>query len=464
MTPQPIASRLASFTITTAPQEIPDDVRRRGCLHMVDALGCGLAAAGLDVGGAPASVATTQGGTMEADQIGGSERVPAPLAALANGTRCHALDFDDTHELGICHSSTVVGPAAIAAGQAAGSTGAEVLAAYLLGSEVALRIAVVAADGLYARGFHPTSVCGVFGATAAAARLLGLSVEQATNALGIAGSFAGGLFEYLTDGSATKPLHAGWAGQAGIHATRLAAAGATGPATVLEGRFGLIRSHADPSGSADSIAADLGERWEVLNLSIKPFPACHFAHASTWAAGELMDTHRLRVDGIEEIVVRVPDEGAALVLEPLDHKIAPRTGYDAKFSLPYTVAYRLVHGHLDLASFSETAIRDPAVLQLASRVHGERLDGPPPSRFAGGARVVMASGRELNSFLPCTPGSPDNPLDQRWILAKFRDNAELALSFEDAGELMGLLLGIEELSSLTRVGGLLSTAGRCPAT
>jgi 2-methylcitrate dehydratase PrpD len=460
MRAEPIAARLASFAITPATHEIADVVRQRMRLHLLDALGCGLAAVAMDAGGHAPRVAAEQGGAAEATLIGVPERVPAPLAALANGTRCHALDFDDTHERGICHSSAVVAPAAIAAGQAADRTGRQVLDAYILGSEVALRIAVVAADDLYARGLHPTSVCGVFGATAAAARLLGLGVDETTNALGIAGSFASGLFEYLSDGSATKPLHAGWAGQAGIHAARLTAAGATGPATVIEGRFGLIASHAGSGADVDSIAAHLGDRWEVLELAIKPFPACHFAHASTWAAGELLDQAGLRLDDVEEIVVRIPDEGAALVLEPLDSKAEPRTPYDAKFSLPYTVAHRLVNGNLDLASFGQDRIRDPAVLELAARVRAEKLDEPPPSRFAGGARVVTKSGQEFDRFLAHTPGSPGNPLDESFVLSKFRANAELALSSDDAADLMALLRGIEELPMLDRVGGLLSVARR----
>ena len=145
----------------------------------------------------------------------GASGAPAAVAALANGTRFHALDFDDTHEAGICHVSSVVAAAALAAGQAGGRSGAEVLSAYALGSEVALRIAVAGAEPIYARGFHPTSAFGVFGATAAAARLLGLAPEAATGALGVAGSFAGGLLEFLSDGSDTKPLHAGWAAHAG---------------------------------------------------------------------------------------------------------------------------------------------------------------------------------------------------------------------------------------------------------
>ena len=218
---------------------------------------------------------------------------------------------------------------------------------------MALRIAVASSDGLYARGFHPTGVCGAFGAAAAAARLRGLGAREAAHALGVVGSFASGLFEYLSDGSATKPLHAGWAAQAGVHAALLAEAGATGPASVLEGRFGLLVSHTGSADAAEAIATGLGERWELDNVVVKPYPACHFAHSSTWAAAELCEERGLAPDDIATIVARIPPEGEPLVLDPLEAKRAPRTPYDAKFSLPFTIAHRLVHGRLEVASFSE---------------------------------------------------------------------------------------------------------------
>jgi 2-methylcitrate dehydratase PrpD len=452
-----VATDLASFAVATAPGEIPASVRARAALHLLDAIGCGVAAVGTGAGRHATTVAETQGGEPRSSLLGSAKRIAPAPAALANGTRCHSLDFDDTHELGICHSSAVVAPAALAVGEVEGASGAEVLDAYILGSEVALRIAVGTADGLYARGFHPTSVCGVFGAAAAASRLLGRDATVTTNALGIAGSFAGGLFEYLSDGSATKPLHAGWAAQGGILAAELAAAGGTGPGSVVEGRFGLIASHTDAAPDASEIAGELGERWEVAQLSIKPYPACHFAHASTWAAGDLFADRDLSVEDIEDVVVGVPAEGVPLVIEPAADKVAPRTPYDAKFSLPYMVAHRLVRGHLDLDSFATERIGDPEILAVARRVRGVTLKDPP-SRFAGSAAIRSASGQTFEAMLEHAPGSPANPLDERWILAKFRANTALGLPTEKADTLMELLRTLDELDSLELVGELLRDA------
>lgn len=382
-------------------------VRDRLALHLTDAVGCGVAAVGVVAAAHASEVAVAQGGAAASTLLGSPQRVPAPLAALANGTRCHALDFDDTHEAGICHASAVVAPAALAVGQAGGSSGAQVLDAYARGCEVAVRVATAIADDAYARGFHPTSVCWVFGSTAAAARLTGLGERGTAQALGIAASFASGLLEYLSDGSATKPIHAGWAAQAGVMAVALAEAGAEGPATAIEGRFGLLASHGASTDGAGAVADELGERWEAAAMSLKPFPACHFAHASTWAAAETAAEHRLTPEDFAEIVVRVPPAGEQMVLDPIEAKHRPRTPYDAKFSLPYTVAHRLVYGQLGLGAFSEEAIADPDVLALAARVRPEPIspsDGRP-SRFGGGARTITRSGVEHDRSCPMRQGA-----------------------------------------------------------
>jgi 2-methylcitrate dehydratase PrpD len=460
-----IARDLAAFAVSADSAAIPPPVCHRATLHLMDTLGCGLAAVGSRAADYATALATRQGGTEEATLLGGRRRVPAAVAALANGARCHALDFDDTHERGICHGSTVVAPAALAVGEARNRRGRDVLDAYVLGSEVALRIATATADGLYARGFHPTSVCGAFGAAAAAARLLELDATRATCALGIVGSFASGLFEYLSDGSQTKPLHAGWAAQAGVQAALLAEEGATGPATVIEGRFGLIASHTDSRPEPGSMTEALGEAWELDQVSIKAFPACHFAHSSTWAAAALADEHGLGPADIAEIHVRIPAEGEPLVLEPLTDKHHPRTPYDAKFSLPFTVAHHLVHGRLGVSSFTGESIREAQVLEVAGRVRGERLSETPPSRFAGGARLVTRDGDQLDRFLPHAPGSPHNPLDEDWQLAKFRANAELALAPAAAQQLSDALLALDDAPALGPVLALAeSSEGRPTAS
>jgi 2-methylcitrate dehydratase PrpD len=281
------AAQLAAFTTGLSFEALPADVLEAAKCKLLDAYGCGLAAVALGECSAVLRWAARTGGDGDALVTGSGLR--AAEAALATGTLIHALDFDDTHPESLCHVTAVVGTAAVVAGQAVGATGAQVLVAQVAGSEAVARLGAVASGDWHERGIHPTAACGVFGATLAAGKLMGLDAETLASALGLAGSTSSGLFEYLADGSQTKPFHAGWAAHAGILAAELAAAGLRGPATVVEGRFGLFGALLAQDRAADVHAqlADLGERWETTRIAIKPYPTCHFTHAAIEAAAAL---------------------------------------------------------------------------------------------------------------------------------------------------------------------------------
>jgi len=237
-----------------------------------------------------------------------------------------------------------------------------------------------------------------------------------------------------------------------VQAALLAAEGATGPATVLEGRFGLLASHTGETNGAEAMCEGLGERWESAQIALKAYPACHFAHASTWAAAELARERGLAPADVAGIAVRVPDEGARLVLDPLPAKHAPATPYDAKFSLPFTIAHVLVHGELGVASFSDEPIREPRVLDLARLVGAEPWEPErPPSRFARATRITTRTGAELELTVSHAPGSPANPLGDPWLLEKFRANAALALEGAAAASLAGRLLALDGTKRIAEV-------------
>ena len=417
------AAALGRFAASLEP---PPEVLERAALHLLDAIGCGLAADGLGEGVAARTIATAQGGTPEAEVIGVDVRLPAPLAAFANGSLIHALDFDDTHPASICHITAVVGPAALAVGQARGATGRAVLTAYVAGCEAVARIGVVGRGALTRRGFHPTGVCGVFGAALAAARLLGLDVARTTAALGIAGSFSGGLLEYLADGSATKPLHAGGAAQAGVQAALLAEAGADGPGSILDGRYGLFATHlGDPHALELAVSiADLGIVWETLALAIKPYPACHFMHGCIEAVEALVSEEDIRADRIEWIEAIVAEPAVGMVLEPFAMKLEPQTPYDAKFSLPFALAAMVLRRSVDVATFTPAVIADRELRALARRV---RYTSVPldefPSAFGGHVTIGLVDGQMLGASVDHPRGSSEVPMTRDEVIAKFRANA-----------------------------------------
>jgi 2-methylcitrate dehydratase PrpD len=448
------AERVAEWTGSLSYDDIPGDVVETAKLHLLDTIGCGLAAHALGVAGEGRTAMAELGGESQASVIGLDGALPAPNAAFANAMLCHGLDFDDTHSDSVAHVSVVVCPASVAAGEAVGATGREVLTAIVGGNEVVTRVGMAASGQFHARGFHPTAVCGIFGATTAASRLAGADAAATASALGIAGSFAGGLFAYLDDATPTKPMHPAWAAHGGLLASRLASLGAAGPPGVFENRFGVYYAFVGATHGEvdlDEQLADLGERWETLRIAYKPYPACHYIHGSLGATAGLLG--QLEADEVDEIVVTVPEAAVALVLEPEASKQAPRSEYEAKFSLQYSTAAMLVHGRVGVRSYTEAEMGDPRVLDLAGKVSYETKEYPTyPAAFPGGVRIRLRDGRRLEADAPYQLGGPENPMSADDVRAKFHENAALAvddgaaaaleeavLTLEDADDVHGLL-------------------------
>ena len=462
------AETIASWATEITLDDIPEDVREHAKLHVLDTLGCGLAAHSACVAGEGRAVMSELGGDTEAATvIGLAGGLPAANAAFANAMLCHGLDFDDTHSDSVSHVSTVIAPAALASAEALGASGGDALAAIVAGNEVVCRIGMAASGRFHERGFHPTAICGVFGGTAAVARLHGLEPEAATRALGIAGSMASGVFAYLEDGTPTKPIHPAWAAHGAHIATRLAAYGAIGPASVFEGRFGLYHAYVgiEPGDAplGDQLA-DLGTRWETPRIAYKPYPVCHVMHGALGAAAEGATGRIFAPDEIVDVVVTVPAAGVSLVLEPAASKVEPRSEYEGKFSLQYSIASLLVRGHVGVSDFTDAAITDPDVLSVARRVRYETREYPTyPQAFPGGARVTLADGTSFEADFPHQKGGPENPLTTDEIRAKFRENAALALSEAEAVRLEEAVLALDELDDVAAALAPLSSAAAVPA-
>ncbi len=444
------AQRLAEFATELAYDEIPPDVVEAAKLHLLDTLGCGLAASAVGVATEGRAAMAEAGGQPEATAIGLSFGLPAAAAAFANGMLCHGLDFDDTHAESVAHVSAVVCPAALATGEANAASGRELVAAIVAGNEAVTRIGMAASGAFHARGFHPTAICGVFGGALAACRLAGATAGTTASALGVAGSFAGGLFVYLDDGTATKPMHPAWAAHGAVLAARLAALGAEGPPSVLEGRFGLYHAFvgAGPGEiDLDRQLADLGERWETPRIAYKPYPACHYVHGSLGATAAL--AAEVEPAAIEEVVVTVPEAAVALVLEPVAAKREPRSDYEAKFSLQYSTAAMLVHKQVGVRSYTDEAIADPRVLELAAKVRYQVEEYDTyPGAFPGGVRIRLRDGRMLEADLPYQRGGPENPMSAEEVRAKFRENASLALPQPSVDALEQAILTLEDAVDL----------------
>ncbi len=457
------ARRLARFVAGLRLDAIPARVVDRTVLLTLDTLGNALAAAGEDFGRAALDTAERLGGIAESALLGRAARVAAANAVLANATLAHGLDFDDTREDAIVHTSCVAVTTALALAEAAGASGRAMLEASIAGVEVMCRVGLAVPGALHARHFHPTAIAGGFGAVAAAGRLQGLTEDQLTHAFGIVGSQAAGIIEYLADGSWTKRMHAGWAAHAGVVATLLARAGFTGPATVLEGEHGLYAAFAGGHDAARlaGLLDSLGRVWELEALTLKPYPCGSIAQPYMDCAARLRERDGIRADAVTAIRCRTSPGPVPRLWEPLAAKHAPPNGYAAKFSLPYLIAVILVKGRAGLAEFTDAAVRDADVLRLASRVTYE-LDPTIdyPRQFVGDVEVTLADGRRLRERQDRPRGGPDAPLTSAEIEAKFRGNAGLALPGTRADSIIAAVRALPGASSLKDLSAALTPETR----
>jgi 2-methylcitrate dehydratase PrpD len=446
-----VARRLARFVSGFSLDAVPPDVAARATLLVLDTLGSCLASSRQDFGRAVTEAAGRLGGAPESVVIGTKGRVAAAAAVLANGTLAHGLDFDDTREDAIVHTGCVAVTTALAVGEAVEATGRAALEALISGVEVMCRTGLAAPGRFHARHYHPTAVTGGFAAAAAAGRLYGLTEDQLVHALGICGSQASGIIEYLTDGSWTKRLHPGWAAHAGVTAALLARAGFTGPETVFEGAHGFYAAFAgghDPV-RLEALLGSLGRTWELANLTFKPYPCGSIAHPYMDCARRLRERHRLQPEEIVEVRCRTAEGPIPRLWEPLAAKHRPPNGYAAKFSLPYLLASILVHGRATLADFTDAAVEDEMRRRVAARVF---YDVDPtidyPRHFVGHVAVRLTDGRVLEERQDHPRGGPDFPMPREELIAKFRGNAALAISDAQASRVIAL---VEALAAAPRV-------------
>ncbi|CAH2400784.1 MmgE/PrpD family protein [Mesorhizobium escarrei] len=415
-----LSERLAEWGAALRPRDIPDSMAAKAEAILVDVVGLCLAARNTDYIGSILTAA--EPGRHVA--IGHAARLTAADAALVNGTAAHGEDFDDTFEGGPVHSGAVVVPAVLAVAERESLSGERVMLGISAGTELLCRLGLVAPKAIHKAGFHPTAVLGSLAAAFAVGVAIGADAKALKETLGIAGSTASGIIEYLGDGSSTKRMHAGWAAQSGMRAALMGFAGFVGPRAVLEGEHGFFRAFA-PSVTPmfDRLFDDLGRRWIAETISFKPYPC------GTMVQPYIDCARRLRDEGVpgDEIVAihcATSDGYVHRLWEPLEMKRNPPTDYAAKFSIPFGVALGLERGHAGLADFSDASIRDEALLRLSRLVTYEiDPDDPYPARFTGHVRVETRDGRVFEASQDHMRGGVDAPLTRDEVDQKFLANA-----------------------------------------
>jgi 2-methylcitrate dehydratase PrpD len=428
-----ITTKLAEWALSL--ESLPADVRTVTISHLYDGFGDALGAlrSGDSV---PAHEVAGLYAAQEGESalLGTSNFVNAPMAALSLGALIHHLDFDDTHAGGLVHATSVSLPAALAIGNSVSASWDDVVTASTIGLETVSRIAMGSPHGFHARGIHATHACGTIAAALVSAKLMKLSREETINALGIAASASGGLLEFLNTGSSTKQLHPGTASMNGVVAALLAKFGATGPASAIEGKYGIYATLSARPADPQIVTKDLGKRWEATQITIKPYAACQLSHVSLDALRQAMQkVPDLHPNLIESIKVGVHPDSAAIVCEPRMEKVAPRTPYDAKFSLQWSMAALIIDGDLTVDSYSMESITRPEVVQLANRVQVEIVGSAGTAADAAGeVAITLIDGIEVRGAVECSSGGPRKRFSKPDLVRKFAGNARCSIEAASA--------------------------------
>lgn len=443
-----LSQTLAQFAVDLRYEDIPESIVAVARNALIDSVGVMVFGSTLPWSRIVIDYAKAYGGAGTSSIMGTDAKVATPFAALANGTLAHAFEMDNLRQpsAGVHHGSTIA-PALFAMAEERGSSGREVIAAFVAASEIMSRIGLAADNTAEKLGFHSPGLTGTFGSALAAGRLIGLSSEQMAQALGIAGSLCSGLlaFSKAGNGGMVKRLHTGRASEGGVLAARLAAGGFHGPSVVFEGKFGFFEAFTR-GPKMEALLAGLGSTWETARICTKRYP-CHItAHTPVRALDELKTAHRFGGDDIAEIHVASSEK----VLS--HHNLTKANDITTvQYSLPFCLATTAYRDPADPNSFLDNPHEDAGIVQLAQRVNvtlnEESLQ--PGSAWATRMRVVLKDGRELSNARRDFRGAPSDPMSDEEFDQKFLSTTG------SLGERAPLLLSrLRQLEALADLRGL----------
>lgn len=419
-----IARELARFCAELKFNDLPDEVVDRGCYFALDYIGVAAR------GSAEESTKTMYRflGDLCTDRKGGvvvgtKSRIPHHLAALANGTSAHSLEMDDVNNEASLHPAVAVFPAAFAAAERGKKNGRKLIEGAVLGYDIMIRMGkALRPREHYERGFHPTATCGVFGAAAAAGKILGLTENQFVNAFGIAGSMAAGSLEFLADGAWTKRMHPGWAAQGGIYAALLARRGFIGPSTIIEGKSGFLRAYTSRP-APEKLLEDIGKTFGITRTSIKPHSCCRYMQPPIDGVLAIMRENGLKSTDIEKVTIGILKAGIPIVASPPEQKRHPKTVVDAQFSMPFGAAVAILYGKATLDEFRQPLVESTEVRSMMKRivcVEDARLDKVYPKQWPASVSILTKGGKTCTTWIDYPKGDPENALSWEELAAKFR--------------------------------------------
>jgi 2-methylcitrate dehydratase PrpD len=431
--PDNVTRALAAYVVNAKPEDLPARVRAEACRTLLNWVGCAVGGSRHDAVDITVRALAPYSGPAQASVLGRRERLDILHASLINGISSHVLDFDDTHLKTVIHPAGPVAPAILALAEAQTVSGREFLHALVLGAEVECRIGNAVYPAHYDRGWHITGTTGVFGAAAAAGRLLGLSEQQMRWAFGLAATQPVGLREMF--GTMTKSFHPGRAAQNGLMSALLAKQNFTSSEVGLEGAAGWAHV-LSTSCDYTQITERLGDRYEILLNTYKPFACGVVLHPAIDACLQLRAAYQLTPAAIERIDLSVHP----LVLE-LTGKRTPATGLEGKFSVYFAAAVAIATGAAGVKQFTDEWVRQPAVVVLRDRVVAT-VD-PKIGETQARAAITLKDGRRVEKFIEHAVGSVEQPMSDRDLDVKVRDLCDGVLKADQVNRLIDLCRNIE---------------------
>ena len=444
-------ARLAAYVASLRFEDLPPAVVDRARLLALDLLGSAVRAR-VEADSTP-SILTALAqlgldGPGACTVMGDRRGYAPPIAALLNGVLGHSLDFDDTHAESSLHPSAPVVPAALAVGELVGADGRAVITASIAGDAVCCRLGnALDPTAHHARGFHPTATAGVFGAAAAAGKLLGLDEIGLISAFGVAGSQASGSLQFLVNGAWNKRWQVGEAAMKGVIAASLARNGFVGAVESIEGRHGFLHGYTD-GADLSRATKGLGREYETLRVGVKPYPSCRYTHAALDGLIALRRELGFAADDIESVEIGLHRNGVTLTGSPLEAKRRPANVVEGQFSMPFTAAVALDQGSFGWDDYRR--LGDPALEALCDRIdvrQDDRVEAASPHPF--GARVRVLTRHASHERTMTDPsGEPESFPDEAAFVAKFMTLAEPVLG-PRAARLARAILSIDTLTDLS---------------
>ena len=419
------AEDFSNWAINLKTKDIPTDVQQVLGFLVKDISGVIIAARNEDY---IQSLVKTYSNTGNTIALGHKNIFDVFSSSIICGTAAHGEDFDDTFEGNPMHVGATMVSVFLSAGQFFKLNGEQILRGIAIGAELICRMALVSPTAMHKQGFHPTAICSVFGAAAGLGAVLGLNSKQLSSALGVAGSMASGIIEYLAEGTWTKRMHPGWAASSGIHAALLGRSDFLGPRTVFEGTHGFFKAFTIKEIEKDfsHLTKDLGTRWECKNLAFKPYACGTMAQPFVDCAMQLRDKVN-DLSKIKSIKAKVGEGTVHRLWEPRKEKNKPSTPYSAKFSVPYCVAVTLSKGGAGLEEFNETNIADESILKIANLIEYEiDPNDEYPKNYTGRLTLETVDGQIIEAKQPCFRGGKKQPLTKKDFDTKFEKNLKYA--------------------------------------